>query len=129
AARTELAGPVARHGVSALVSEGLRRHRDEHVIGQQGHQRVEVGRLPRAGEQGHDRVLGGRASGGGGGGGRGGGGAAARGGGGGWCPAAGCCRRCRLARARLRALLTDWTVTSSMPATSLARNPRTSRKM
>src|SRR5438093_168993 len=38
--------------------------------------------------------------------------------GGGWWPAAGCWRRCRLARARLRALLTDWTVTSSMPATS-----------
>ncbi len=49
--------------------------------------------------------------------------------GGGWWPAAGCCRRCRLARARLRALLTDWTVTSSIPATSLAWNPRTSRKM
>jgi len=27
------------------------------------------------------------------------------------------------------ALLTDWTVTSSIPATSLAWNPRTSRKM
>ena len=37
--------------------------------------------------------------------------------------------RCRLARARLRALLTDPTVESSMSATSLAGNPRTSRKM
>jgi hypothetical protein len=32
-------------------------------------------------------------------------------------------------RARLRALLTDPTVTSSMPATSLAWKPRTSRRM
>src|ERR1700723_1379030 len=49
--------------------------------------------------------------------------------GGGWWPAAGCCRRWRLARARLRVLLADSRVTSSMPATSLARKPRTSRKM
>src|SRR5205085_532247 len=61
AACAELAGPVAGHGVAALVSEWLRWHRDEDVVGQQGHQRVEVGRLPRAGEPGHDRVLGGRA--------------------------------------------------------------------
>ena len=49
--------------------------------------------------------------------------------GGGSRPAAGGCRRSRLARARLRALLTDSTVESSMPATSLAWKPRTSRKM
>ena len=58
AARSEQAGAVAGHGVPALVSEGHRRHRDEDVVGQQGHQRVEVGGLPRAGELGHDRVLG-----------------------------------------------------------------------
>ena len=44
-------------------------------------------------------------------------------------PVAGGCWRCRVARARLRALVTDSTVESSMPATSLAWNPRTSRKM
>ncbi len=49
--------------------------------------------------------------------------------GGGSSPAADGPRRCRLARARLRALLTDSTVASSMSATSLAWNPRTSRKM
>src|SRR5260370_18899941 len=38
-------------------------------------------------------------------------------------------RRCRLARARLRALLTDSTVESSMSATSFAWNPSTSRKI
>src|SRR5215218_6699785 len=48
--------------------------------------------------------------------------------GGGSRSAAGGHRRCRRARARLRALLTDSTVESSMPATSLAWNPRTSRK-
>jgi hypothetical protein len=37
--------------------------------------------------------------------------------------------RCRLARARFSALVTDSTVTSSMSATSLARNPRTSRRI
>jgi len=35
----------------------LRRHRHEHVVGQQGHQRVQVRGLPRADEPGHDRVL------------------------------------------------------------------------
>src|SRR4029450_7820067 len=35
---------------------------------------------------------------------------------------------CRAARARLRALVTDSTVESSMSATSLARKPRTSRR-
>src|SRR5262249_57803857 len=66
AARGEQAGTEADHDVPALVSEGHRRHRDEDVVGQQGHQRVEVGRLPRAGELGHERVLGGGAGGGGG---------------------------------------------------------------
>src|SRR6266498_1844113 len=42
--------------------------------------------------------------------------------------AAGGCRRWRLARARLRALVTDSTVESSMPATSSAWKPRTSRR-
>ena len=49
--------------------------------------------------------------------------------GGGSRPAPGGCWRCRLARARLSALVTDSTVESSMPATSLAWNPRTSRKI
>src|SRR5215469_10418329 len=64
AARTELAGAVAGHEFTALVSEGLRRHGDEDVVGQQGDQRVKVGRLPRPREHGDDRVLGGRARGG-----------------------------------------------------------------
>ena len=59
AARGELAGAVAGDEFSALVSEWLRGHSDEDVVGQQGHDRVEVSRLPRAGEPGHDRVLGG----------------------------------------------------------------------
>src|SRR5215469_6066795 len=48
---------------------------------------------------------------------------------GGGSPAAGGRLRSRLARARLSALVTDSTVESSRPATSLAWNPRTSRKM
>ena len=47
----------------------------------------------------------------------------------GWWTPADCWRRRKLARARLRALLTDSVLASSMPATSLAWNPRTSRKM
>ena len=38
------------HEVPALVLEGNRRHRHEDVVGQQGNQGVEVGRLVRAGE-------------------------------------------------------------------------------
>ena len=49
------------HVVTALVSEWLRRHGDEDVVGQQGYQRLQIGQLPGAGEHGHDRVLGGRA--------------------------------------------------------------------
>src|SRR5262249_60884754 len=65
------AGAEAGDDVSAFVSEGHRRHRDEHVVGQQGHQRVEVGGFPRVGELGHERVFGGGAGGGRGPGGRG----------------------------------------------------------
>src|SRR6185312_14366001 len=43
AARAEQAGTEAGHHVPALVFEGHRRHRDEYVVGQQGHQRVDVG--------------------------------------------------------------------------------------
>src|SRR5262249_17063884 len=64
AARGEQAGAEAGDDVSAFVSEGHRRHRDEHVVGQQGHQRVEGGGFPRAGELGHERVFGGGAGGG-----------------------------------------------------------------
>jgi carboxymethylenebutenolidase len=49
--------------------------------------------------------------------------------GGGSRPSPGGSWRRRLARARLRAPLTDSTVASSMPATSLAWKPRTSRRM
>ena len=99
-----------RHDISALVLEGHRGHGHEDVVGQQGHQRLEIGRFVRPGEPRHDLVL--RESGGGGGRGR-----------GRRPPAA------RPVRARLRALVTDSTVESSMPATSFAGNPRTSRRM
>ena len=59
AARAEDAGAEAGHDVSALVFERHRRHRHEDVVGQQGHQRVEIGGLPRADELRHDRILGG----------------------------------------------------------------------
>ena len=89
------------HDVAALVLERHRRHRHEDVVGQQGDDRVEVGRLVGADELGHERLLGrrvrrrepvrvGRRR-----------------------------RRCRPARARLSALVTDSTVESSMSATSL----------
>ena len=43
-------GAEAGHGVAAVVLERHRRHRHEHVVGQQVHQRGDVGRLPRADE-------------------------------------------------------------------------------
>jgi hypothetical protein len=49
----------AGHDVSAFVFEGHRWHRDEDVIRQKGHERVEIGGLPRADELRHDRILGG----------------------------------------------------------------------
>jgi hypothetical protein len=53
------AGAEARHDLAALVFEGHRRHREADVVGQQGHQRLEVGGLPRADEPRHHRLLGG----------------------------------------------------------------------
>ena len=44
--------------VSSLVLERHRRHRGEHVVGEQGHQRSDIRRLPCADESRHDRVLG-----------------------------------------------------------------------
>ncbi len=41
----EDAGAEAAHEVSTLVFQRQRRHGHEHVIGQQGHQRFDVGRL------------------------------------------------------------------------------------
>jgi hypothetical protein len=58
AARAEEAGTEAAHDVSALILEGHRWHRDEDVVGQKGHQRVEIGGLPRAYELRHDCILG-----------------------------------------------------------------------
>jgi hypothetical protein len=59
AARAEQAGAEAGHDVPAFVSEGHRRHRDEGVVGQEGHQRTEIGGLPCADELRHERLLGG----------------------------------------------------------------------
>ena len=59
AARAEEAGAEAGHYVPALVFEGHRRHRHEDVIGEQGHQRAEIGGLPGADELRHERILGG----------------------------------------------------------------------
>ena len=50
AAGAEDAGAEVGDGVAALVLEGHRRHRDEDVVGQQGHHRVEVGGLVGADE-------------------------------------------------------------------------------
>src|SRR5215211_6668413 len=58
AARAEEAGAKAGHDVAALVLEGHRWHRDEDVVGQKGHQCVEIGGLPRADELRHDCILG-----------------------------------------------------------------------
>ena len=58
AARAEQDGAEPGHGVPALVFQRYRRHRHEDVVRQQGHQRVHVGGLVRAGELRHDRVLG-----------------------------------------------------------------------
>src|SRR5215211_7875081 len=56
-ARAEQAGAEAGHDVAALVFEGHWWHRAEDVVRQKGHQRVEIGGLPRADESRHDRLL------------------------------------------------------------------------
>jgi len=56
-ARAEDAGAEAGHDISALVFEGHRRHRDEDVVGQKGHERLEIGGLIRADELRYDRIL------------------------------------------------------------------------
>ena len=58
AASAEKEGAEAGHHVAALVFEGHRRHGHEDVVGQQGHQRVEIGRFVRADKLGHERSLG-----------------------------------------------------------------------
>jgi hypothetical protein len=58
-ARTKDAGTQAGHDLAALVFEGNRWHRDEDIVGQKGHQRVEIGGLVRADELRHNRILGG----------------------------------------------------------------------
>src|SRR5713101_6504195 len=57
--RAEDASAEAGHDVSARVFEGHRWHRDEDVVRQKGHQRVEIGGLVRADELRHERILGG----------------------------------------------------------------------
>ena len=61
AARAENAGAEPRHRFPALVLKRHRRHRHENIVGQQSHQRIEIGRLLRADEFRHHRILGGRA--------------------------------------------------------------------
>ncbi len=107
----EQAGAEAGNDVAALVFERHWRHRDEDVVGQQAHQRAQMGRLPcrtnfttSASSVGEPATGGGSRS------------------------TVGASRRCRLARARLRALLTDSVVASNMPATSLVWNPKTWRQ-
>ena len=56
-AGAEQVGEEARHHVSALVLERHRWHRDEDVVSQQGHHRVEVGGLVGPDERRHDGVL------------------------------------------------------------------------
>ncbi len=58
-ARVEEVGKEAGHDVSALVFERHRWHRDENVVRQKGHQRVEIGGLVRADELRDHRILGG----------------------------------------------------------------------
>src|SRR5262249_58566605 len=55
----EDAGAEAGDDVTALVFEGHRWHRHEDVVGQQGHDRVEIRGLVGADELCHERVLGG----------------------------------------------------------------------
>ncbi len=49
AASAEKEGTEAGHDIAALVFEGHGRHGHEDVVGQQGNQRVEIGRFVRAG--------------------------------------------------------------------------------
>jgi hypothetical protein len=58
-ARVEDAGAEAGHDVAALAFERHRRHRDEEVFRQKGHQRRVIGGLVRAHELRHDRIFGG----------------------------------------------------------------------
>jgi hypothetical protein len=108
----EDAGAEAGHDVAALVFEGNWWHGDADIGGEQGDQRVDIAGLVRADEFATSACSAGE-----------------WGAGGGSRSPIGGRRRCRLARARLRALLTDSTVESSMSATSLAWYPSTSRKM
>src|SRR5260370_21116825 len=55
--RTEDVGAEAGHEVSALVLKWHRRHRNEHVVRQKGHQGIQIGGLPCADELGHDCIL------------------------------------------------------------------------
>ena len=54
---TASAGAEAAHDVSPLVFERHRWHRDEDIVREKSHQRVEIGGLPRADELRHDRIL------------------------------------------------------------------------
>ena len=57
-AGAEEGGEEVRHGISPLVLERHRRHRDEDVVGQQGDHCIEVGGLVGPDERRHDRLLG-----------------------------------------------------------------------
>jgi len=55
--RAEDVGAEAGHEVSAFVLEWHRWHRDEDVVRQKRHQRVEIGGLPRVYELRRGRIL------------------------------------------------------------------------
>jgi hypothetical protein len=52
-------GAERGHDITALVLEGHRWHRDEHLVRQQAHQGVEIGGLVSVDELCDDRLLGG----------------------------------------------------------------------
>jgi NAD(P)-dependent dehydrogenase (short-subunit alcohol dehydrogenase family) len=56
-ARAEEAGAEAGHDVSPLVFERHRWHRDENVVREKGHERVEIGGPAMAAEEALTRVL------------------------------------------------------------------------
>src|SRR6266851_782182 len=56
-ARAQDTGAETSNDISALVLEWHRWHRDEDVVRQKRHQRVEIGGLPRAYELHHGRIL------------------------------------------------------------------------
>src|SRR5215831_4431573 len=58
-APAEEEGKKASHDVSAFVFESHRWHRDEDIVRQKGHQRVEIGGLVGSDELRHERILGG----------------------------------------------------------------------